>query len=418
MTPAAGLGQGRPAARGLLGYVFIAVAVWLGWEVVKVPVVDRAPPALALRMAPGSPDALRRAAEGELVAEDWEDAAFLADRSLAAAPFNARALRVRGLAASRRGAVEQADQLLTLAGNWSLRDDPAHAWLVEHRLRQGSYGSAFAHADTLVRRRRDLHEKVFNLFTTAAVQDPRALPPLVRLLAASPPWRTSYLLSVQRREGADAVVLSLALALQTTATPLTDRELSRVYESWSAERRYTAIRALRRGLARPPTDAEIQNGDFSTPVENQLPPFGWTLGTAPGLMVEIMEDDGLPENAALRVVSDGYGEPTVARQLVLLSPGRYTFSGRYRLENVAETAFEWSVRCVEGGPPLAEIRLPLEEPQVGGWTAFATGVTVPEGCTAQRLLLRPRAADRRSPLMVWFDDIDLVPADAPQASGL
>lgn len=409
--------RGWPAVRGLAGYAVIAAGVWLGWEVVKVPVVERAPPALALRLAPESPEALRRAAEAELLASEWDDAAFLADRSLATAPFNARALRVRGLAAARTGATEQADQLLTLAGNWSLRDDPAHAWLVERRLRQGSYGSAFAHADTLARRRRDLHEQVFNLFSTAAIQDPRALPPLVRLLAANPPWRPAYLGSVQRREGADALLMSLGIALQSTPSPLSDPELSRIYRSWSLERRYPAIRALRAALERPSPDPAVQNGDFATPSENQSPPFNWTLGTAAGLMAEIVEDDLQPGNLALRVSSNGYRQTTIARQLLLLVPGRYQLSGRYRPENVSVTAFEWSIRCVEGAPPLIIVRLPRADSEPGRWTAFASELTVPNGCTAQHLLLQPRVYDRQAPLTVWFDDISIAPAAASQSPG-
>ena len=59
-------------------------------------------------------------------------------------------------------------------------------WLIERRLRQGNYVSAFAHADTLVRRRQDIQPEVFSLFTLAGVQDPqRSLPVTADLLAAN-----------------------------------------------------------------------------------------------------------------------------------------------------------------------------------------------------------------------------------------
>ena len=102
--PAAG---DRPAARKgrrgeLLGYGLIAASVWLAWEVVKAPVALRAPPALAVRVAPTSPEVLRRAAERELLAERNDNAISLSQESLARAPFNARALRVRGPSRSSR----------------------------------------------------------------------------------------------------------------------------------------------------------------------------------------------------------------------------------------------------------------------------------------------------------------------------
>lgn len=392
--------------RSALGYALVAAAVWLGWEALKVPVVDRAPPALALRLSPGSPSVLQRAAEDELLAEEWDDASFLADQSLSQAPFNARALRVRGLAAARTGSVEQADELLTLAGNWSLRDDPAHAWLVEHRLRQGSYTSAFAHADTLARRRRDLSDQVFNLFTTAAIQDPRAIPPLVRLLAADPPWRGSYLAALQARDEGDALLLSLGVALRATPAPLTDIELARIYQGWIRERRFPAVATLRRELGRPSLATEVQNGDFSRPLEDQLPPFGWTVGAAAGLVVQAMEDDLRAGDKALRVDYDGYGAAAAASQLLLLGPGSYEFTARFRRENDSPASFEWVLSCVEGGAPLLRLRLPEGAgAEVGKWVSLNATVTVPETCTAQRLVLMPRPADRKSPLAVWFDDV-------------
>lgn len=404
----------RSAVQSALGYAVIAASVWLGWEALKIPFAERAPPGVALRLAPGSPEALRRAAEGELLSEDWDDAAFLARRSLAEAPFNARALRVLGLATARQGDLQKADHLLTLAGNWSLRDDPAHAWLVEHRLRQGSYASAFAHADTLARRRPDLHEQTFNLFTTAVVLDQRAFAPVIRLVAANPPWRSPYLNALQRRPDGDAVLLNLAVALQATSSPLSDRELSAIYQGWVRERRYEAVRVLRTRLARPPIRPAVQNGDFSQRYDGQLAPFGWSFATAAGLSVEITDDDLSEGNPALRVGYDGYGSTAVAQQLVLLEPGRYTLSARYRQENASSASLEWVVTCVEGGAPLLRLRLPEgAEAEVGKWANLSATVTVPETCTAQRLVLAPRAADRRSPLAVWFDDIGFTRLGAP-----
>lgn len=405
----------RSGVQSALGYAVIAASVWLGWEALKAPFAERAPPEVALRLAPGSPEVLRRAAESELLAGETDDATFLAERSLAEAPFNARALRVLGLATARQGDVQRADDILTLAGNWSLRDDPAHAWLVEHRLRQGSYASAFAHADTLARRRPDLHEQTFDLFTTAVLLDSRAFAPVVGLVAANPPWRADYLKSLQQRPDGDAVLLNLSVSLQPTTNPLSDRELAVIYQGWVNEKRYEAVRALRTRLARPPIRQAVQNGNFSQPRVEQLAPFGWTFGTAAGLSAEIMEDEVSDRNPALRISYDGYGSARIAEQLILLEPGRYALTGRYRQENSSAASLEWVVTCVEGGPPLLRIRLPQgAEAGVGNWVVLSAAVTVPDRCTAQRLVLAPRAADRRSPLVVWFDDIGFTRQGEPK----
>lgn len=409
--------EGGSPGRAVVGYALVVAAVWLGWETLKAPLIDRAPPAIGLRLAPGSPSALRRAAEDELLAEEWDDAAYLSDQSLARAPFNARALRVRGLAAARTGADRQADELLTLAGNWSLRDDPAHAWLVEQRLRQGSYASAFAHADTLARRRRDLEGRIFELFTVAAVQDSRAIPPLVGLLAADPPWRGAYLANLQARADGDALLLNLGVALQSTAAPLSDLELSRIYRDWLAEGRIGAIAALRRELDRPSLVTGVQNGNFSQPLASQLAPFGWSVRPAAGLAAEIVDDDLQAGNAALRIDYDGYSRHTAASQLLLLGPGAYAFQTRFRRENESPASFEWIISCAQGGEPLMRQRLPAADEDGGRWSRLDAVAQVPEGCPAQRLVLAARPADRRSPLAIWFDDVTIRPLTAATPDG-
>ncbi|HUH22823.1 MAG TPA: hypothetical protein VLZ51_02035, partial [Brevundimonas sp.] len=214
----------RRSVRDLAPYVLTVGAVWLGWQVVLQPVLQRGPPAIAVKAAPGSALVLRRAAETELLAAESDgadaathvdNAAFLAREALVRSPFDVRALRVIGLTEDRSGREDRADALLTLAGNWSLRDDPTHAWLVQHRLQRGDYASALAHADTLIRRRENLRPQVFRLFSTAAAQDPqRALPVVARLVAAHPPWRQAYLDSLYTsREGLQLAV-NLAQSLE------------------------------------------------------------------------------------------------------------------------------------------------------------------------------------------------------------
>ena len=94
----------RPAAAkarsGVAGFALVAGAVVLAWSIVLQPVIERAPPELAARLAPNSPLVLRRAAEQELLAGRSDNALFLAREALSRAPFDPRALRVVGLLAA------------------------------------------------------------------------------------------------------------------------------------------------------------------------------------------------------------------------------------------------------------------------------------------------------------------------------
>ncbi len=406
-----GLGKGGPAAldrrRHLAGYGLIALSVWVAWEVVKVPVVERAAPSIALRLAPGSPEALRRGAEAEMGARDVEGAATLADASLARAPFNARALRVRGLAMAQAGQTERAAELLTLAGNWSLRDDPAHAWLTEYGLKRGNFALAFAHADTLVRRRDDIQPQVFKLFVDAIIAEPRALPAVVNLLNAGPPWRVPFIRYLAERDDADAVLLGIALALNRGSGKLSDYESGLIYRSWAGEKRWDAMRMLRvSAVSRGPS--LVNNGDFGRPAEDDLLPLAWNFGTAPGLAVEIMESD-IPNNPALYVQYDGFGNSGPAEQLLLLNPGRYQLSGKFSFEEGPESNpnLAWTVRCEDTGTLLAEVRpAPDLQKATAARELFRVSLTVPDrNCRAQWLKLETRPRDRRTNTVVWFDDI-------------
>ena len=399
-----------------LGYALVAGGVWLGWEVVKAPLASRAAPALAVRVAPASPEVLERAAESELLAGRRENARALAADSLARAPFNARALRVRGLAEAELGSVDRADEMLTLAGNWSLRDDPAHAWLIENRLRRGDYSSAFAHADTLARRRPDMYPAIFRLFTIASARDARAFPVVARLMAANPPWRHAYIDHLLRDPAGPSIIGGLAVALQDTDAPFNREELQQLYDKWLTERRFAGVRQLRARLRPASADPYLQNGDFSVDVEEQLQPFGWELGVGPGISAAMVEDDLRAGNIAFRLNYDGFAAGVFNSQLLVLSPGAYALTGRWRAETPqAQMPLEWRIICAESGAQaeLSQTRLGAD---AADWRPFTVRFSIPrENCSAQWLQLAAVPGDRRSMIAAWFDDLRIRPAAGTQA---
>lgn len=403
--------------REAVGYLLIAGAVWLGWEVLKAPMVQRGPASLAVRLAAASPEVLGRAAEAELLAQRTENARFLADKSLSGAPFNVRALRVRGLAEAQLGDVNRADEMLTLSGNWSLRDDPSHAWLIEHRLRRGDYQSAFAHADTLVRRRADLFPSIFKLFSVAAVEDPRALSVLVRQLTANPPWRGAFIEYLHDSDDGAPIVGALAIALQATDAPFTDYELQRLYERWLVAGRFAGIREMRARLNRPPANDLLQNGDFAVDPDDQAYPFGWRLEVGPGMAGSVLEDDLRVGNPAYRLEYDGFSSGVFLRQLLLLAPGSYTLAGRQRAETPRDDpGLEWRLACADGGDEIVISRLGTSGAETE-WRPFSAEFQVPaRNCTVQWLLLVSRPGDRRTSIAVWLDDIALRRSSGPQAA--
>lgn len=398
----------RPGVGDFASYGLIVGAVVLGWQIAIQPLMQRAPVELAIRLAPGSPLVLRRSAEAELAAERVENAAALSRDALVRSPFDVRALRVLGLTEAEAGREAEADEVLTLAGNWSLRDDPAHAWLVERRLRRGDYASAFAHADTLVRRRQDIQPQVFRLFTVAGTEDPqRSIPVIAGLLAARPPWREAYIYGLGPQDL--QLFVSLAILLESGRAPLDNGELQFLYRTMMNSGQFEAIQTVRERINRPPPGVPVTNGGFS---DSDAPePFQWRLTQKAGAAAEVVADDLRASNPALRVAYDGYATGAIAEQLTSLAPGAYGFSAEVRIESGDPTArLAWTLSCATDGGQFASMPAVAPDAAPGTWTTLSGRLDVPGNCPAQWLRLETRAGDRRSPTVVWFDRIVISPA--------
>lgn len=390
--------------------------LWLGWQVIREATAERLPVGIAIQVAPTSPAVLSRAAESEFAAQRYENASALARDSLSRAPFNARALRVAGLTIATEGDPDLAEPIITLAGNWSLRDDPAHAWLIERRLREGDYRSAFAHADTLARRRPALWRQLFNLFQTAGAEDPRAFPALVSLLATAPPWRAEFLNHLTRSSAGLGVAANLAVALERTKQPFSNDELSLLYVRLMGLRMLPGMKLVREAIGRPPVSSYLIDGSFPASASITPAPFHWELPSAAGVVSEILPDDVRPAETALRVQYDGYGVSKIADQFMQLSPGAYRLSGEARRESgELQGRLTWHVICFENDAIVA--RIMSEAWSTNAWTKFDLDFTIPENnCSAQWLRLEPQSANVRSPMAVWYDRLQITPTSPGQAA--
>ncbi|WP_298127893.1 hypothetical protein [Brevundimonas sp.] len=380
-----------------------ALAIWLGWQIVTALVVQRAPPESAVRIAPGSAQALSRAAEAELVAERPDQAADLAILTLRAAPFDLRALRVLGLVRARTDETA-ADELLTLAGNWSLRDDPSHAWLMNRRLRVGDYVGAYGHADTLARRRVELRPTLFRFFTTAAALDPRAMPVLIDRFGVMPNWRGEYLEYLRTQAEGPQIQAALAVAVNDRRGRMSDTELEAIYYDWAATGRLPGLRALRTRLSRPPL-TPLHDGEFDDPPGPA--PFRWVTVAAAGLSASLSEDGSRDGQKALLVETDGFGISDAAVQLLMLDPGPHVFSAAWRTEvGEDEPRMTWTLTCVESGQTLFS----WTPDDAREWRRRQEPFVTPSvGCTMQRLRLTTSRGERRSTIVVWFDHFQIDP---------
>lgn len=395
------------ALKRISPYILMALAIALAWQVVIQPLKQRAPVTLAIRVAPNSPLVLRRAAETEFAAGRTDNAAALARESLLRSPFNVQALRMVGLSEAEDARTAVADDILTLASNWSLRDDPTQAWLVEARLRRGDYSSAFAHADTLVRRRVDIQPAVFRLFTAAGTNDAEhSLPVIAKLLTANPPWRRAYLTSLYRSPEGFQVAINLAISLQHGAAPMTTAELQELYLQLMEAGQVEAVKLVRTRLNRP-SAGNVSNGGFENP---EVPePFQWRLVQTSGASAAAAADDLHRHGTSLRVEYDGYSPEIFARQRIFLEPGTYRLSLRSRIE--AGSPFGrmiWSVSCAEDNTRMLALPAVTHASRSQtSWVMQAGNFLIPQGCTNQWLELLGQPLDSRATMVVWFDTVSI-----------
>lgn len=387
-------------------YVLTALLIWLAWQIVVGLLVQRAPPELAIRVAPGSPAVMSRAAEAELVAGRVDQARDLAEMALRASPFDVRALRILGLSIAQSDE-DAADPILTLAGNWSLRDDPSHAWLMTRRLRQGDYVGSFGHADALARRREDLRPRVFQYFATAAAEDPRAVPALLQRYAVGPNWRPEFFEFLRTAGNGPPVQAALAVGLTDRDGTLSDYELEVIYLDWLKAGRIPGLLALRARTGRPAPAVVFDGGFDGRPGPK---PFNWDLTAERGVIPTVSEDRSRAGESGLFVEFDGFLPASVAAQLVSLPPGPATLSYSIRVEaGGPDPLLKWTLTCLESGTVLTESRAP----EATDWRTVRIRTTVPsQRCTVQWLKLETIQGPRRTSIAAWVDDVDIAPGSA------
>jgi hypothetical protein len=202
-----------------------------------------------------------------------------------------------------------------------------------------------------------------------------------RLLAAHPNIRRELLLHLASNgEDPDRLIELAAQSVPTQKSPeddawqmpLVDRlvrdgDLSRAHRLW-----------LRFTQAGPGRSRElIYDGSFTNPPRPG--PFGWQLSETGGGAAELSGSSGLSVSYFGRERAD------LARQIVLLAPGRYRLQAKVsRQYREGPSALGWHVTCLENGSELLNLPLGLvssSPSQVGA------DFTVPKGCAGQTLSL-------------------------------
>jgi hypothetical protein len=353
------------------------VAVALAAEVARLSAAahysDTHPP-LALRLAPGSPDALTATAMTEVghtaaTAGNPEQATFdKLQRVAAIAPLQPEPLLVQAALAERQGNLARAESLLKEARWRNPRSNAARYLLADVWLRQNKVLEGLNEMAVLSRLLPDATVQLVPALSEYA-HSPGAREKLAGILQSNPQLKRPLLNALAADPNNMELVLALAGPDARSQDPAANGWKSRLLNGFVSRGDYGRAYSLWRNFAAlPPNSAALLfNGEFK--VSSAPPPFNWSYNSSSAGFAE-------PQNGKLRVFFYGRDQAPLASQTLLLPAGRYRFDAPFGGTAVAG-ALTWTLTCVKGSQLL----------QFDLSKSTGAQFAVPPGCAAQMLAL-------------------------------
>ncbi|CAJ0888269.1 hypothetical protein AMST5_03863 [freshwater sediment metagenome] len=330
-------------------------------------------------------------------------------------PLNARGFTLLGQIALLQNDVKIARRMMTSAITLSPAEWPAADFLMGQSLLANNPQAALYYADLMMRSKGGASSHVPPLLARMA-EVPAAQRELAKRLAAAPPWRGSVLGAFGSIDLANPQApLELLLALKDSPHPPTEAEIAG-YINFLLQKKLDTLAYSSWQRFLPPDGLEqvahLFNGGFERRPSGS--PFDWTIGGNSETAVGIFARPDDPKNNALFI---RFGQaraafPTV-RQMVVLRPGSYRFSGAITGEILARRGLQWRVTCLEGATAGESKMLIGRFPQ---WEDLAFDVSIPtDNCAAQYVELIHMARSPSEQLAsgtVWFDDLSIARREA------
>lgn len=404
---------GLHSVRGFASAAILVVAGvsvgWLSFQAAMVRTLPATAPAI-LRFAPGYPDAVLARTATMLVAQRGILDAPTLDavrRAAAAAPLDARAYLILGHQQLLDRMPGRAVATLEAGQRLDPRQRLIHLLLLDRYLRTARYADAAAQFSVLARILSATQPSIATAMAKMTMA-PETRAAVRQTLSTDPALERGVLIALARSDTAPAAIFALA-------SPAA-RADARSPESWGPilvnrlvdRGRYPLARSVWQrvyGLSPVQAAALITNAGFRK--TSAAPPFDWTL-TANGLGAADLRNGSL--------VVDYYGRDSgdLARQLLVLQPGRYRFAFTVDPGKTdAATKLYWSVACGTAAPGDRNTLMTVPVTPTAKPHRVTAELVVPAGCPAQMLTLRGETGDFPSPLGVTLRDLDLRPLSGP-----
>jgi hypothetical protein len=341
----------------------------------------------------------------------------LAEVTLRDDPFNARALRILGQLADDAKDEARALRFMQASARLSIQESYAVYSMMRKSSEMQDYTAAMYYADVLLRTRPQFTTYAMpTLVQIAENKDESGA--LKKVLSENPPWRAGFFGLLPNSVTDARTPLELLLAVRDTPTPPIATEL-RGYLTFLIERKFYALAYYTWLQFLPPEQLNniglLFNGSFD--ISPSGLPFDWLITPGAGVTIDIAaapDQDG--QHALLVAFEGGRVDFHSVTEMILLAPGTYQFSGKYKGEMVAQRGLKWRVVCA--GAAIAPIG---ESVMLTGmtsmWKDTEFSFTVPGAdCPAQYLRLdfdARMASEQFVSGSIWFNQLRIAHVAEP-----
>jgi len=271
-------------------------------------------------------------------------------------PLNAGAMSILGEISAINGEDGTASAYMKAAARLSLHQSIAVYWLMRQSSQTGNYEKAIYYADALLRTDPGTISYVEPYLARLAEQ--RSSSGFVKsILKTNPPWRGVFLKVLPGYISDARTPLDLLLALRTSPNPPDSVEINDYLQFLVAHRfyelaHYTWLQFLPRAMLR--NAGLLFNGSFEITPSGS--PFDWLIAEGSGVTIDIVPTpDKIDGRALLIDFLFGRVDYHSVRELVILAPGIYQFTGQYKGKLVGPRGLKWRVVCADNaGTPIGE----------------------------------------------------------------
>lgn len=335
-------------------------------------------------------------------------ASQLARAALQREPVNVSAVVALGTIASLRKRDTLANQIFSYSERISRHDTVTQLWLIESRVAAGDVAGALVHYGRLMSVTPSFRPILIPILVKAA-RDPAIARALGDIMATRPLWWTDALVPLIFQSAEPATTLPIllqSLRLNTRKDgerALVAAAIARLANAGAFNEAHKLY--LQSGGKRIAGSEQVRNGDFET--DSRLPPIDWDLHNEDGRTATVQPHEG-GSGMALFLYVDADHQGDLARQLLLLAPGRYRFSARSGdVVGDALARPQLRIYCAsKNAPAFLDLRLPTAG-AAGAGTRF--DFTVPPGCPVQWLTLASGLSSGSQDTPPWLDDISIKP---------